>query len=102
MIIVSGTIEVESEEELERVKSALIRRAAKSRTDEGNLDYVFSVSIENPLQIRLYEEWVNEDLLNAHLMVPDDEFNGVIANARLSSARVVLHEASDARELMTR
>lgn len=102
MIIVTGTIEVESEEELKRVTETLNRRALKSRADEGNIDYVFSVSLENPLQIRLTEMWESEALLNAHLMVPDDEFNALIAGAKLSSAAVDMHEVTASRELLRR
>lgn len=102
MIVVTGTIELKTAEELDRVKSTLIRRAEKSRADAGNVDYVFSVNLENPLQIRLVEYWESEDLLNAHLMVPDDEFNVVIANAKIESAIVDLHEIATSRELLRR
>tara|TARA_R110002110_G_scaffold247241_8_gene463583 strand:+ start:164 stop:472 length:309 start_codon:yes stop_codon:yes gene_type:complete len=102
MLIVTGVIEVESEAELERVTDTLKRRAVKSRADEGNIDYVFSVSMENPLQIRLTEMWESESLLNAHLMVPDEEFNNMIANAKIKSASVDLHDVSDSRELLRR
>ncbi len=102
MIVVTGTIELENAEELERVKGALIRRAEKSRADEGNVDYVFSLNLENPLQIRLVEYWQSEGLLNAHLMVPDEEFNAVIASAKIKSAVVDLHEVAESRELLRR
>ena len=102
MIIVTGIIEVESATELERVKDALIRRANNSRADEGNLEYVFSVSLENPLQIRLVETWQNEALLDAHLMVPDEEFNDMIATAKITLAIVDMHEVSASRELLRR
>ena len=102
MILVSGTIEVTNESEIERVKTALVRRVAKSRSDEGCLDYVFSVSVDNPRQIRLFEVWESEDLLNAHLMVPDEEFNLMLASAGITSAKVEMHEVSASRELMSR
>ncbi|MFT4633146.1 MAG: quinol monooxygenase YgiN [Candidatus Azotimanducaceae bacterium] len=100
MIIVTGVIELESVAELERVKSALIRRANKSRVDAGNIEYVFSVSLENPLQIRLVETWESEVLLDAHLMVPDEEFNDLIATAKITLATVDMHEVSVSRELL--
>jgi len=102
MIIVTGTIEVDNAVELERVKSALIRRASKSRVDEGNIEYVFSISLENPLQIRLVEKWQSEALLDAHLMVPDEEFNDVIATAKITHASVDMHEVSVSKELLRR
>ena len=53
MILITGTIKVETAAELERVKDALIRRAKRSRQDTGNIDYVFSTSLEDPLEVRL-------------------------------------------------
>lgn len=102
MIIVSGKIVVADVAEIERVRSALIRRAEKSRADEGCVDYVFSVAVDQPDEIRLFEVWESEELLNAHLMVPDEEFNQMLAGAKISSANVVMHEVGESRELMSR
>ncbi len=102
MIIVTGIIEVSSPEEIERVRTVLIRRAEKSRADEGCLDYVFSIAVDNPREIRLFEVWESEELLNAHLLVPDEEFNQMLAGAALTSARVVMHDVTASRELMSR
>lgn len=102
MIIVTGKIEVSSSDEIERVRSALVRRAEKSRADEGCLDYVFSVAVDKPTEIRLFEVWESEELLDAHLLVPDEEFNQMLAGAAISSARVVMHEVAESRELMAR
>ena len=81
MLIITGIIKTSSEKELEQVKSALIKRAAKSRQDEGNIDYAFSVNIEDPTEIRLTEKWESEELLNAHLQIPDEEFSAVVEQA---------------------
>lgn len=102
MILITGTINVESAVELERLRDALIRRAERSRKDEGNIDYVFSTSLEEPLEIRLFEAWESEDALNAHLQVPDAEFADVIANAKLESAVVTFNEVATQREMLRR
>ena len=102
MILITGIIKVETVEEIERLTGALIRRAERSRKDEGNVDYVFSASLEDPLEIRLFESWENEESLNAHLAIPDEEFSGIIANARLESAVVVLNKVSEHREMLRR
>ncbi|MFT7129148.1 MAG: quinol monooxygenase YgiN, partial [Gammaproteobacteria bacterium] len=70
MLIITGIIKASSETELNRVKNALINRAVRSRQDEGNIDYAFSVNIEDPTEIRLTEKWESEALLNAHLAIP--------------------------------
>ena len=87
MIIVSGTIEVGSEAEIDRVRAALVHRAEKSRSDKGCVDYVFSVSVDRSTEIRLFEMWESEELLNAHLMVPDEEFNSMLSEADIVSAK---------------
>ena len=102
MIIISGVINVESEEELQRVRAALIRRAERSRSDAGNIDYVFAQNLENPTEIRLIEQWESEQLLNQHLQIPDDEFQEVIGTAKITSARVVAHDGDNERVLLER
>ena len=102
MLIITGTIRVESEEELTRVKDALIRRAKKSRKDAGNIDYVFAQNLEDPTEIRLTEKWVSEASLNAHLQIVDEEFSAVISSAKIKSAVVISYDASGERELLNR
>jgi quinol monooxygenase YgiN len=102
MIFITGTIKVESADELARVRESLIRRAERSRQDEGNIDYVFSSSLEDPLEIRLFEAWESEQALNAHLQAPDEEFSNLIATAKLQSAVVTFNEITAQREMLRR
>ena len=102
MIIITGTIKVESEAELLRVKDTLVRRAVKSRADAGNIDYVFTQNLEDPSEIRLVEKWESDAALNAHLEIPDEEFNAVIGSAKLTGAVVTAVEAGEERVLMQR
>jgi len=102
MLIITGTIKLESEDEFARVRAALVRRAERSRADEGNLDYVFTQNLEDPTEIRLVEKWISEELLNAHLQQPDEEFNNIIATAKIDSAVVVASDINGERELLRR
>lgn len=102
MIIVTGTVKVETLEEVERVKDVLNRRAARSRGDDGCLDYVFAQSLEDPTEIRVIEKWEDEEKLNAHLAIPDEEFNNLLATLKLTSAVVVANETASERELLKR
>lgn len=102
MIIITGVIKVESEDELNRVKSALVRRAERSRADRGNLQYVFSQNIEDPTEVILTEKWEDEASLQAHLAVPDEEFSKVISSALIQSAVVVSGEVASERVLLER
>lgn len=102
MILVTGTVLVESEDQLNQMIDALIRRAQRSRNDKGCIDYTFSRSLENPLEIRILESWESEALLQAHLQIPDPEFSQLLSEARLTSAIVTSHQVSSTQTLMER
>jgi quinol monooxygenase YgiN len=102
MIIITGSIKTGSVGEIVRIKNALLRRAQKSRQDAGNIEYVFSQNLEDPTEILLTEKWDDEASLQAHLKVPDDEFNAVLKTAKIERALVTAYEAANARELMKR
>lgn len=102
MILITGTIKLASAAELDEVRPALIRRAERSRNDDGCIDYQFSVSLDNPQEVRLIEIWQSEEQLQAHLAVPDPEFSAVIGRGKIDSAVVDAHEVSDSREMLRR
>lgn len=101
MIIVSGSIKFASVEELENAKQALKDRAARSREDAGCTDYVFSQNLEDPAQILLSEKWESDELLKAHLVIPDEEFGALMATAKIASAIVVSSESGEEQILMS-
>ena len=102
MLIITGTIKLESADEVDRVAAALMRRAERSRADEGNIDYVFTRNLEDPTEIRLIEKWTSETSLNAHLQLPDEEFNAILATAKIERAVVVASDINSERELLNR
>ncbi|MEQ8234296.1 MAG: antibiotic biosynthesis monooxygenase [Gammaproteobacteria bacterium] len=102
MVIILGTIKVASTSELEKVRAALVRRAARSKADQGNIEYEFTVSIEDPTEIRLTEVWESEQALTAHLAIPDEDFTAVLATTDIVSAVVTAYDASNKRVLMER
>ena len=102
MILISGTIILDHDDEIEQITSALQRRAQRSRQDAGCIDYQFSVSLDNPRELRLFEAWESEELLQAHLAVPDPEFSEVLARGHIETALVQAHEVGATREMMRR
>ena len=102
MIIVSGSIKFESVEELENANQALVDRAVRSREDAGCIDYVFSQNLEDTAQIHLTEKWENDDLLKAHLAIPDEEFGALMATAKIAPAIVISSESDEEQILMQR
>jgi len=102
MIIITGTIKVESENEFLSVRQALIARVERSRKDKGNIEYAFSQDLADPGLVHLIEKWEDEASLQAHLEIPDEEFSKVMTNTSILSARVTSYEAVDERVLMSR
>ena len=102
MLVIVGTIVFESADDISEVRDALVRRAQRSRNDEGCLDYQFSVALDAPNEIRLIEVWESEQTLQAHLDVPDPEFNELVARGSFSSAVVEAHSVSATREMLRR
>jgi len=102
MIIITGTIKVESEEEFLSVREAIIARAQRSRKDKGNIEYAFSQDLADAGLIHLIEKWEDEASLQAHLEIPDEAFSQVLTNTSLVSARIAAYEAVDERVLMSR
>lgn len=102
MLIILGTIRLESAAEAERLLPALERRAVRSRRDEGNIDYVFAQNLEDPAEIRLIEKWTSEACLQAHLERPDEAFDRALAGAGIERAVVVANDIAGERELLRR
>lgn len=102
MIVITGTIRVESEEDLLAVRDALIARTARSRNDKGNIEYAFSQDLGDPTIIHLIEKWADEPSLQSHLEIPDEAFSKVMENARIVSAVVTSYEAVGEKVLMSR
>ncbi|MBL4728873.1 MAG: antibiotic biosynthesis monooxygenase [Gammaproteobacteria bacterium] len=102
MIIVTGTINFESPDEVEQVTQALVRRAQRSRKDAGCIDYSLSKSLEDPTKIHLTEKWESPELLQAHLEIIDEEFSTLLGTAKITRAIIVSNEAGEDRILMER
>ena len=102
MVIILGTIKMDSEHEAQRIHSGLVARARKSRADSGNLGYVFSFNAEDPTEVCLTEVWETDELLKAHLAIPDPEFSALLATAKIERAKVVAYDGTNERVLMSR
>ena len=102
MILVTGTIKFESEQEAKNVSEALIGRAQRSRKDAGCIAYVFSQNLEDSSEIILTEKWESAELLQAHLEIPDEEFGKLLSTAKIATATIVSNESAEEKVLMQR
>jgi len=102
MLVITGTILLGAQSDIATITQILANRAKRSRRDKGCIDYAFSVSVENPNEIRLIEKWESEELLNLHLQIPDPEFNLALETSAITEAKVIAYEAASDRTLLDR
>ncbi len=71
MIIVAEEIVLEAGTiEGERVRDAIRIMEEESRKESGCLTYAFSVDINDPTIMRIYERWESMEALEAHFKAP--------------------------------
>jgi quinol monooxygenase YgiN len=97
MLIVAGEVVVE-EGSIERVRAALRSMEEATRQEPGCLTYAFSVDVNDPGMVRIFERWESMEALQAHFGMPHMKtFNEAIGRIQPKSADVKLYEV--AREL---
>ena len=97
MLIVAGEIVVE-EGSVERVRAVLRSMEEATRQEPGCLTYAFSVDVNDPGMVRIFERWESMEALQAHFGMPHMKtFNEAIGRIQPKSADVKLYEV--AREL---
>ena len=69
MIFVTGEIVVE-EGAVELIKDALDDMEQETRKEPGCLTYAFSVDVNDPSMVRIFERWESMDALKAHFGAP--------------------------------
>jgi len=101
MIIVGGYIDMESEAEIASILDAGNEMVAATLKETGCIDYCFSIDIGNPCRIRLFEVWIDQAALDAHMQTPHmAKFMEAIMGAKRAGASVSAYEAGGATKLM--
>lgn len=99
MIVVSGTIEIESAD-LERALEAGREAAAAARSEPGCRAYAFYQDIERPARIRIFEEWDDGEALKRHFEMPHfQRFREVLGTIRVLSRDIKRYDVSDVGEV---
>lgn len=100
MIIVSGTITLDPEDR-EKALAGIGPLVEATLAEEGNITYGFWEHPTEPGLYRVYEEWADEDALNAHMVAPHFiEFIGVMGSLRILGTDVNRHDVTDSRKVM--
>jgi quinol monooxygenase YgiN len=80
MIVVHATGRVKADQ-LDAAVDAARKMAAATEAEEGNLSYTFSIDIDDPLRVHLFEEWKTPEALTEHFSTPHmAEFIGALGS----------------------
>ncbi len=92
MLIVSGEIVVE-EGAVDQVRDALRTMEDETRKEAGCLTYVFSVDINAPRVMRIFERWESMDALKVHLKTPHmATFGAAVGKIQPKSVEIKAYE----------
>jgi quinol monooxygenase YgiN len=69
MIVVHATARVKADQ-LEAAKDAARTMATATEAEAGNISYTFSIDIDDPLRVHLFEEWQTPEALTEHFSTP--------------------------------
>ena len=66
MIVISGTIVIDPAK-LDAATAAVAELETATRAEAGNIEYGFWLSHSEPGTLHVFEEWADEDAVNAHM-----------------------------------
>ncbi len=94
MLIVAGEVVVE-EGAIDSVRDALRTMEEETRKEDGCQTYVFSVDINTPTTMRIFERWESQEALSAHMKTSHmAEFGAVVGKIKPKSMSVKLYEVA--------
>ncbi len=94
MLIVAGEIVV-AEGAVEQVRDALNSMETETRKEAGCRAYAFSVDVNDPKMVRIFERWENMEALEAHMQTPHmAEFGLAVGKIAPQSVDVKVYEVS--------
>lgn len=95
MIIIGGTFEVEPSQR-EAFLTGRLEAMRASRAEPGCLEYVFSADPIDPGRVVLFERWVDQASLDAHLSVQRPAAGSDVAPTKVA---VIVYDISGERPL---
>ena len=100
MIIVSGIIAVDPANHDAAVE--LMNTVAEAtRAEDGNIDYAFWADLSQPGRFRVFEQWNDQDAIDAHFVSPHmAEFMGGLGGVGVTETAIDRYEVSDVSKLM--
>lgn len=94
MLIVAGEVGIE-EGAFDAVREALLTMETETRKEPGCHTYAFSVDINDPGTIRIFERWDSMKALEAHFKTPHmAAFGAAISKIKPRSMNVKVYEVA--------
>lgn len=101
MILVGGYLELENEGDIVTITSAVNAAIAATLKESGCVDYSFAIDIDNPKRIRVFEIWVDNAALDAHMQTPHfTTFMEAISSVKHADVSISAYEANAQKKLM--
>ena len=95
MIIVAGTVRIDSQHREEAIQLAMWM-SAQTEAEPGCLGYRFYASLEDEYTILIFERWENAEALQAHFQTPHmGEFNRQLGGLLAGRPEIVRYSVSD-------
>lgn len=69
MLIVAGSLKIDPAK-LDEARAAALDVMAETHQEPGNIDYVFTQSLDAPGTIHIFEKWESQEALDAHFKTP--------------------------------
>lgn len=99
MIVVTGVVELDAEH-VWPATTAAGKMIQETQKEKGCLTYSFYVDITDQHKFRIYEEWVSEEALAAHMKTPHmAEFQKALSEFRILNRKIVKYRVDDVQEL---
>lgn len=99
MIIIAGTITIDPAK-VDTAMAAAQKVMAGTRTEEGNLEYTFTVDAVTPGVLRVFELWEDQGAIDAHFATPHmAEFMGAMGEFGVTGTDVTKYEVASSAPL---
>jgi quinol monooxygenase YgiN len=96
MLVVSGMLEFKPEDR-DFVLGGLVAITAKSRKDEGCVEYWWAEEVDVPNRFRFFEAWETEELFEAHRDQPHEHDFMERYVSRITAADAHIYDVSARR-----
>lgn len=99
MIVVTGYLTLDPGQ-IDAAHAAVATVVAATRAEPGNIDYRFSVDMDDPARLNVVEQWEDDAAIDLHMASAHmADFMGVILGM-VTGAEIIRHDVSASSKLI--